>query len=398
MAILPPPALPPSLSSIVAPAAPANPEQLKVNWDAVFPLLADCCTARDAFQTTTNELQMHDRMLRTSRFQNLSPEDQARIDEQKRALQTAAAEAESVFATKMDALKTMNWWAIGPTQGDTGKLEELIKFTTQLQNTTKSLFDSLDTPALAALPSTDDAQSSRPLKRRRLSEHDADIAAAAPAMEDEAVEKLRLRLETLETRVADVGNDIEVLQVTVSESITDTLQDQLQLRSASTDADSPLTVAVATVKMALLEQRVAELTEKLGTEAKKREALEQRALETEQENAGLVQSSKDMQRRLDTLEAEAARDAEEFDALSKAFELARSRPPAPAPTLPLELIVSMLDEPIRDAVTSTVKPLVEAMGKELEGNIRKHDAETYGKLWGKIALTLKVVDVVKRTF
>lgn len=73
----------------------------------------------------------------------------------------------------------------------------------------------------------------------------------------------------------------------------------------------------------------------------------------------------------------------------------RNRPPSPA-SLPLEFILTTIDEPIRDSVQSAVRPIVDKMAKQLEEKIVKQDAEAYGQLWGKIALTLKVVDAVSK--
>ncbi|KAJ7219285.1 hypothetical protein GGX14DRAFT_355541 [Mycena pura] len=103
-----------------------------------------------------------------------------------------------------------------------------------------------------------------------------------------------------------------------------------------------------------------------------------------------------MQQRLKAYEEASRKDQESMMALSRAFELLQQQRPPPPPALPLEFILSEIDEPIRNQVRSVVRPMVDKLAKDVAEQIDKQDEKTYGQLWGKIALTLRVVDVVSK--
>ncbi|KAJ7452400.1 hypothetical protein B0H11DRAFT_290008 [Mycena galericulata] len=102
-----------------------------------------------------------------------------------------------------------------------------------------------------------------------------------------------------------------------------------------------------------------------------------------------------LQQRFQAYEDANEKDQQSMEALTEALNALRARPPTP-PSLPLEFILSTIDEPIRDSVQSAVRPIVDRMAKQLQEKIVQQDAEIYGQLWDKITLTLKVVNAVSK--
>jgi len=93
------------------------------------------------------------------------------------------------------------------------------------------------------------------------------------------------------------------------------------------------------------------------------------------------------------------RDKKAAQALSAALAAHLANPPTPAasPTsLPQEYILQILDEPIQDSVRAHIKQLLNRLRTDVENMMRTKNDELYGALWGRLTLTMKMVDAIAR--
>lgn len=93
------------------------------------------------------------------------------------------------------------------------------------------------------------------------------------------------------------------------------------------------------------------------------------------------------------------RDKKAAEALSAALAVQIANPPQPAPSptaLPQEYILQILDEPIQDSVRAHIKHLLNRLRADVENTMRTKNEELYGTLWGRLTLTLKMVDTIAR--
>jgi hypothetical protein len=92
-------------------------------------------------------------------------------------------------------------------------------------------------------------------------------------------------------------------------------------------------------------------------------------------------------------------DKKATEALSAALTAHLNRPPSPPSSpavIPQEYILQILDEPIQDSVRAHIKQLLNRLRTDVENMMRTKNEELYGTLWGKLALTLRMVDAVAR--
>ncbi|KAJ7109387.1 hypothetical protein C8R44DRAFT_802387 [Mycena epipterygia] len=415
--ILPPPLLPapPALpaafitsEAAVAPKQPATSEEMKVMWEKVLPLMANCVEARKEHQDSQRNLQDFERMLQTPRYTVLiTPADQQRVDRQLAELKALREEKGREVTAALHALKETNWWPVGPNQdeGAADKYRDLVQYALQLNSTAAEMYKeyvkkahhapAAPAPLLAVqIPAPE--SSSRPLKRRRLS-------SAAPALDpaDAAdLDTLRDKLEMLEDRIENIHNDVLTLETQNEEDIVARIESKLESFSLEPyDRAGPNS---AGLELEQVDQRVKKATHEAGLLAQEVvNLMEESAALRSQTEALTKEREKDleemeqMQKAFQEYEEASTRDRAAMEALSTALKAYRDQPPAPA-SVPLDFLLTTIDEPVRDTVRAAVQPIVNNMTKELEETILKQDRETYGHLWGKIALTLKVVDAVSK--
>jgi hypothetical protein len=92
------------------------------------------------------------------------------------------------------------------------------------------------------------------------------------------------------------------------------------------------------------------------------------------------------------------RDKKAADALGAALAAHLANPPPlpPPTTIPQEYILQILDEPIQDAVRSHIKHLLDRLRTDVATLMRTKNEELHTTLWGKVTMTLKMVDAIAR--
>ncbi|KAF7363456.1 hypothetical protein MSAN_01001400 [Mycena sanguinolenta] len=393
----PPPmiSLPPSLPAALMASETApklSTQEMTVMWEKILPLLATCIEARKSYLDSDKDMQNFEAMLSTSRFKQLGTDaDRARVEQERTRLTGARDEASKEFTKSLHALKDTAWWPVGPNQDDGAaeKYREIIR--TRARGATPA--PPVDGPSQQQRESSDP----RPLKRRRVS----DAADDAPALDTASVaelESIQTDVQRLEDQVAEIQNELHTFQTTAMDDMANQIQARMEGLAldaqgiASTgggaDLDGLRTTTTETSKnVDELAVMVASLMEQSETLGKKEEALRN---EVEQQKVQFAA----MQTQFDAFQREIDQDKDTLRALTTAFEKLEAQQPPPAPTLPLDFILAAIDEPVRDTVQSIVRPMVDDLDRDLKEKIANQDKETYGNLWAKIGLTLKVVNAV----
>ncbi|KAJ6630813.1 hypothetical protein B0H10DRAFT_1983231 [Mycena sp. CBHHK59/15] len=375
-------------------------EEMRVQWDAILPLMADCVHARKEHQECLKELQDFERMLLTPRYMVLvSNTDSKRVDQQ-RAEMKARCDAKSRQVTAaLEALKEINWWPVGPNGEEDAatKYQELTKYAMELNETAVEMYKayaaaahkpSAGTSAETAMDVDPPESSARPLKRRRLSGAVEDVSIQDGA----ELERIRDRHVDLEERIFTLRDDLVAWDDENQEDIL--TQVEAKWQSFSLQPSKPSHTSTHTQ----LEQSVSNTDKEIVELGKEVAALilqgEEVKSELEALKRGKAQDLEEMaalQQRLEAYEEASERDRKTMEALNAALAAYRDRPPSP-PSLPLDFILRAIDEPVQDSVRSTVRPMVE----DLKEKMVKQDAQTFDELWDRLALTFKVVDAVRK--
>ncbi|KAJ7343475.1 hypothetical protein DFH08DRAFT_872786 [Mycena albidolilacea] len=402
-----PPSLPASFATPDAPK-PSTEGEMKVMWEKVLPHLAACVENRKAYQECQKEVAAYEHICNTPRYTTFGTDaERARVAQELASLRAARDEKSKALSRSVLALKDVAWWPVGPNQDEeaAAKYRELIQYVLQLNNAASELHQAYIKGAaqvapVAAPPQPDPPQpdpNGRPLKRRRVSDA-ADDAQALSAADLAEMEQLRERLEELNERVGDLKNDLNVLETSDKDTIIAEIDARmeafaLETRSSGGGASSAeLQTVEATVKTTNdhINVLAPEIANMLVEGQRCREENDALKREIEKQSAQFTA----MQAQLDTLQEAMKADQAPLYALTVAFERLEEQRPPPPPSLPLDFILAAIDEPIRDTVQAVVRPMVEDMGRDLKEKISTQDAEMYGQLWGKIALTLQVVKAV----
>ncbi|KAJ7709894.1 hypothetical protein B0H17DRAFT_1029666 [Mycena rosella] len=405
-----PPSLPAAFSAPDAGAArkPSTREEMKVMWDRVLPIMADCVEARKVHQDALRNLQDFEKMLQTPRYTVLvKPEDKARVDHRLADLKAVCEEKARGVTTALNLLKETNWWPVGPNQdeGAAEKYRELIQYAGQLNITASDMYQAYMKKSLAA-PASDLVpepavnidprdSTSRPLKRRRVS----DAAEEPPALDPADVielEKLQDTVAGLDDRISNIHSDLIALQNQNEEDIEDIIDKKLESLSLEPrghpDSSELEQVDLRVKKNTQYLDELSKEVVVLMSDSAELQAQTERLKQEEDADRAEIEA---MRVQFQAYEDASKKDRDAMEALSAALEAYRDQPPAPA-SVPLDFLIQSIDDPIRDAVRSVVRPMVEEMGQDLQQKMLSQDKQLYTEIWGKIALTLKVVDAVSK--
>ncbi|KAJ6502540.1 hypothetical protein C8R45DRAFT_622763 [Mycena sanguinolenta] len=408
-----PPALPAAFTAPGAAPKASTQEETTATWEKILPLLATSVEARKSFSDAENDLKKFDAMLNTPRYQQLITDaDRVRVEQERTRLTAARDEASKELTGSLHALKDAAWWPVGPNQDDgaADKYRDIIRYAGELNNTANKMYEAYikasTTPAVATARVTPvdgpsqqqrDSSDTRPLKRRRVS----DAADAAPAMDAASVaelEKMQADVQRLEDQVVDIQNELYAFQTSTMEEVAAQIEARMEPLASDGQDNGGVGAGGDLERLRAMTERTSKDMDDMAQEIvnfmDQSESLRQQdeALrkDIEQQKAQIAA----MQTQFDTFQTEMSQDKDTLSALTNAFEkLAAQQPPSP-PTLPLDFILAAIDEPIRDTVQAIVRPMVDDLDRDLKEKITTQDKETYGNLWAKIGLTLKVVKAV----
>lgn len=71
--------------------------------------------------------------------------------------------------------------------------------------------------------------------------------------------------------------------------------------------------------------------------------------------------------------------------------------PQPAmPGLTHDQIIHLMDEPLLDIVRAHIRPLLEQLRNKVQEMLSTQNSEMYKVLWGKLSLTLRMVETISK--
>jgi hypothetical protein len=104
-----------------------------------------------------------------------------------------------------------------------------------------------------------------------------------------------------------------------------------------------------------------------------------------------------MQQRLQGYAEAREKDLMEIAALNAALSAHIARPlspPASPRIIPPEYILQVIEEPLLESVRSNIEPLIHELRTNIQDMLRTQNAEMYDTLWGKLSLTLRMVEAI----
>ncbi|KAK7014855.1 hypothetical protein R3P38DRAFT_2997988 [Favolaschia claudopus] len=431
MAPPPPPAPPPSLTRPDPPAPASREPERKVMWDQILPLFANCVDLRKGLQDAQTDLSDYERMLETPRYTSLCTDaERERVDAERVRLQTVLDAKKTDLKAAVDALKATSWWPVGPEWDNADKYNELIEYAKSLKQLTEGVYETYVTkkqnvPSNAAPPppqASSDANDNRPLKRRRVSDA-AEVSAPLNAIDVTELEQMRDRTDKLNDLILDLQNDVVALDDSTRQLVVDEVEARMEELALEVGEEGTRGGGSKPEELQKVEQTLNKTTQDMGVVAGEIANLmaesETFRAQTEALKAEMEQQQKQiaaLKEQFEVIEKTTMFDQEALVALIAAFD--KIQPPsapqpspssastsAPPPTsalipstssLPVDFIMTTIDEPIRDIVQSIVRPLVDDLGRDLKEKIAQQEKETYGQLWGQVGLTLKVVEAVNK--
>ncbi|KAG5635838.1 hypothetical protein H0H81_009978 [Sphagnurus paluster] len=411
---LPPLPAPPSfLSRKPDPQPESSPEELKSIWAERIKLLADCVTARQQVSNIEADVASIERLIHTNGFEAFPDEDKRRIEGERAALVT---KRDDIRKRRDDAIavliNTRSWPAApitGAEQQENEKLHDMLKHVAELQATAaeiNSLFTELreqDDPS-ATGDSTpmdvdpDPQAQARPLKRRRLAGNRVDTQHGPTQVE---LEEVRDKLAELEGHYATFQNDMFAHAHEQREDMEERLETRVEEMkeyiaslppAAPQDAYKEVreNIDLTGSQVEELAKTVGELFLSVDAQNKEISGLKLRIDQSHAEMAQMREQFKDL------LEAH-PKNQKRIEALEAGIDAYMNSPPAvPQPNLTHEQLVHLLEEPLVDMVRENIRPLVEQLRDLVQQLLRQQNEEMYKALWGKLSLTLHMVETVSQ--
>ena len=104
-----------------------------------------------------------------------------------------------------------------------------------------------------------------------------------------------------------------------------------------------------------------------------------------------------MEKQFQDYVTEREKDRRTIEALQAALAAHIAQPPSPpsSPRIPTQsYVLDLIEEPLLDVVHTSVKPLIDDLRAEVEGMLRSQNTEIYETVWGKLSLTLRMVETI----
>ncbi|KAG5642955.1 hypothetical protein DXG03_001836 [Asterophora parasitica] len=415
-ASVPPPSLMPVAPKLVSNVQITPPEQLKATWAERIKLIADSVTCKQQMTKLETDITNTQRLLDSARVSDLPDESKQRIQTELSDLQAKQKDLAKRRDDTITQLTKSNAWPAPPlTDAEEKELKDhndMVAYVETLEKTAKEmnallndlrerkgLDDTLPTPMDVDQPQDG---SSRPPKRRRVSDdpEPAPVPERGPTLEE--LEEVHDKLQDLEARYVTFENDQYAHDAEMraeAEEALDAKLEEFRLSLAEAPVPGPddkYAVVKNTVdeigsEVQGLTTEVASLVEQAEAQKKEMEAVRQRIEDT---NAELAQMTQQFQ----TLVAERERDHRAIAALEAALTAYTTEPPpvSPYPGLTHDQLIELMEEPLLDMVRDNVKPLIELLRVQVETMLRSQNQEMYKTLWGRLSLTLRMVEAIAK--
>ncbi|KAG6909704.1 hypothetical protein DXG01_015906 [Tephrocybe rancida] len=410
----PPPKQPPPIPPVPTPPAALlkkptphrNAEQSLIIWEERIKALAEATDSRFQLTNVETDITQTRLLINTSHYPSLPAEGKARIDDELAQLERKRDNLKKQrddIVTKL--IKADSWPAIplsDAEDGELGKYNEMVANVTQL----KEQVDSINT-MLMQLRGDDDAMdvdphegpSSRPLKRRRGAEGDVPPEPErGPSAEE--LEAMSDKVAELETRFAAFANELTVQNANTYDDVEAQIETHLEEFAADLERRAPLGEQVYAGVKGNLDQTGAEVEELAVAIAELMDQANQQKIEMAAARARIATSKEqyaEMQQRFESLQSDREKDRKTIAALEQAVQTyidTPAGPPAPGPTH--DQLVELLEEPLVDLVRATIRPVMEQLRQQVQEMLTVQNAAMYKALWGKLSMTLRMVESISK--
>ncbi|KAF8958038.1 hypothetical protein BDZ97DRAFT_73745 [Flammula alnicola] len=160
------------------------------------------------------------------------------------------------------------------------------------------------------------------------------------------------------------------------------------------------------VKIAEMQQKISstgseigELATEIGDMILNVDRLEQEVVKERQSRQESFERVLQIEKRLQAYTAAQQSSSGTLDTLKTALKAYTTRPPSPplSPKLPSpSYLLQSLEEPLIDALRTSIRPLVEEVRGDVEAVVENKNRELYTTVWPKIEYTLKILDTIQR--
>lgn len=341
---------------------------------------------------------------------SLPNEDKQTLSAELTKLESRREETKKVLDEKISRLVKSNSWPISPrTEAEEGELDrhqEMVKYVEELKDTATEMNRVLNDirgrkfPAERERTTPTDVgltvDSARPLKRRRLSDNEQPATTTAT----DEMDVLRDKLLDLEARFSSFENDLtehnqELMQEVKAyiEGKVEEIASPAKDVSADDPNDSHDRVYQEINRMG---GEVVELAEEMGALLLRTNAQETETTILQREIKASKKEYLSLERRFKDYVEQREKDHRAIEALQAALAAHIAHPSPPrSPCIPTEdYVLNIIEEPLLDVVHSTVKPLIDNLRTEVEDMLRNQNTEIYQTLWGKLSLTLRMVETI----
>ncbi|KAF8963252.1 hypothetical protein BDZ97DRAFT_1040158 [Flammula alnicola] len=431
-------------------------EEKVAMWEQRIKIFSDCAQARERIAVLDEEYEIALKVTESRIYASLNEDAKARLNTQLAALASRCDEARQSYKQSQELLLKAASWPVAPQQTapeDREKYGEIVKFVSELNTTVEQMKEMLGDirtykppPALFLPGDSSDEEEEEggagvagsamdvdqpigsttsgkiPLptrKRRRVSElldgptmgraQERKDATPTQSELEEYLEKLARYEHTLSTLRNDFvqseserQHNFKYLLESKIEEIQHSHAQERSARDRKREADEAATQA----KIAEMQQKISstgseigELATEIGDMLLNVDRLEQEVVAERQSRQESFERVLQIEQRLQAYTAAQQSSSNTLDTLKTALKAYTTRPPSPplSPKLPSpSYLLQSLEEPLIDALRTSIRPLVEEVRGDVEAVVENKNRELYTTVWPKIEYTLKILDTIQR--
>ncbi|KAH0583863.1 hypothetical protein H2248_009459 [Termitomyces sp. 'cryptogamus'] len=368
-----------------------NQEQLRALWEERIKALAESTSRRQQLAKIEGEITTTRALMDSLQYPSLPEDSKSRITDE---LATLERKRDQVKKQREDIInqliKADSWPATPLTDAQDKELDkyhDMKKSVAEL----KEQVESINTLFLNLRDSDPDPMhvDERPLKRRRGPE--SDIPDPGPTKEQ--LEAMQLRIAELENIYSTFSNDLIARDDDLQQRIE--AEVELQLDRAPHPETDVLDQVNADIKqngeeVDTLVTELAKLMLKADQQEKDLQAVKARIVTSQAQ-------FQEMRDKFQKFEEQRQKDLKTIVALEEAVKMYTDHSPQPAiPGLTQDQIIHLMDEPLIDIVRAHIRPLLEQLRNKVQDMLNMQNSEMYSALWGKLSLTLRMVETISK--
>ncbi|KIM48569.1 hypothetical protein M413DRAFT_81422 [Hebeloma cylindrosporum] len=448
---LPLPEVPNTLTLEVAqPHGEQTQEEKFSLWEGRIKSFAASVHAREQLTELEKEITAAQDVIASSYFQTFPENTKAHLADQLQELVKKRDAAKEECEQHVESLVQSGFWPVIPptVNSETERMqkdhEEIVRYVKDLHQTANEMksvlgeITELKQPPMLFLPDSSDEESevddimdvdeennpvassssktlvSKPLlpTRRRKKDQSEKVGEPSPTVTQAELDEVLNQLANLEAiadtlqndsieRDRELKDDFEQRLANAAEAINARRQEELQARDEKRRKHDAVTVArIKAMKeeVNVTGAQVGELAEDMGDILLKVDRLQAELESQKEERAESMKRLEEAQRQLMESKSIQRENSEKIATLKLAVQAYVARPasPPPTPTLPPpSFVLQALEEPLTQAVRTSVQPLVEELRNDVERLVKANNSELYSTVWEKVSHPLRVLELIR---